>query len=103
RRNPEARNCAERAERIARLAGVSLVLMGHTHTVDHREIDGGRATYANSGTWTAVGNPWSRLMRDARRLTFLHVRGDRVELARWNDDAGRIDEVPLFSDEQVEG
>jgi UDP-2,3-diacylglucosamine pyrophosphatase LpxH len=102
RSNPEVRNCVECAEAIARLTGVPLVLMGHTHRVDHREVDQGRAVYANSGTWTAVSNPWSRLLRDARRMTFLHVAGDRVELARWNDDAGRVDEVPLFADEQDE-
>ena len=50
----------------------------------------------NGSVWTSVANPWNRLLRDARRLTFLHVRGDEVELARWNDDAGRIDDVPLF-------
>ncbi len=103
RRNPEARTCAERAGVIAGLADVPLVLMGHTHTVDHRAVAGGRAVYANSGTWTAVSNPWSRLLRDARRMTFLHVEGDGVSLCRWNDDAGRIDDVPLFTDEQAEG
>jgi hypothetical protein len=35
-------------------------------------------------------------MRDARRFTFLYVKGTDAELRRWNDDAGRIDEVPLF-------
>jgi len=98
RRRPqkEVRSCAERAERIGAATGAPLVLMGHTHTVDHRLVNGGRTVYANSGTWTSVANPWNRLLRDARRLTFLHVRGDEVELVRWNDDAGRIDEVPLF-------
>jgi len=89
-------NCGEKAEELARLAGVPLVLMGHTHEVDHRPLEGGRGHYANSGTWTSVENPWSRIMRDARRMTLLRVKGNDVELLRWNDDGGRLDDVPLF-------
>jgi hypothetical protein len=70
--------------------------MGHTHVVDIRKVADGKATYANSGTWTSVANPWSRIFPDARRLTFLYVRGNRVEICRWNDDALRIDLVPIF-------
>ncbi len=87
---------AVRADPIARLTGVKLVLMGHTHVVDIRKVADGKATYANSGTWTSVANPWSRIFPDARRLTFLYVRGNRVEICRWNDDALRIDLVPIF-------
>ncbi|MCP4600987.1 MAG: hypothetical protein GY847_10760 [Proteobacteria bacterium] len=86
----------ERAEKITGLTGVRMVLMGHTHLVDYRRLNNGKAVYANSGTWTSVDNPWNRIMRDARRLTFLHVKGGDVELCRWNDDAGRVDTVPLF-------
>jgi UDP-2,3-diacylglucosamine pyrophosphatase LpxH len=96
RRQREVQSCAERAGRIGARLDVPLVLMGHTHTVDHRVVNRGRTVYANAGTWTSVANPWNRLLRDARRLTFLYVRGDRVELDRWNDDAGRVDDVPLF-------
>ncbi len=88
--------CADRAEKIARLTGVKLVLMGHTHVVDVRPILDGAGTYANSGTWTSVDNPWDRLHPDARRFTFLRVRGAEVEVIRWNDDANRIASVPLF-------
>ncbi len=86
----------ERADRIAALTDAKMVLMGHTHMVDFRRIRNGSAVYANSGTWTSVDNPWNRIMRDARRLSFLYVRGNEVELNRWNDDASRIDNVPLF-------
>jgi UDP-2,3-diacylglucosamine pyrophosphatase LpxH len=103
RHQREVRSCAERAEAIGSLAKVPLVLMGHTHTVDHRLFNRGQTVYANSGTWTSVANPWNRLLRDARRLTFLHVRGNEVELCRWNDDAGRIDDVPLFRIDDVDG
>ena len=92
----EPDTCAQRAGMLGDLTGTPLVLMGHTHTVDHRFSSDGRVEYANSGTWTSVGNPWNRLMRDARRLTLLHVEGKKVHLRRWNDDAGRLDDVPLF-------
>jgi len=89
--------CAERADLIARHTGVKLVLMGHTHVVDIRRVADGQAVYANSGTWVSVDNPWNRLVPAARRLTFLYVMGDDVQVCRWNDDAGRIDRVPLFN------
>ena len=95
-RQQEVLNCAARADAIGALTGVPLVLMGHTHVVDHRVVNGGRTVYANSGTWTTVTNPWNRLVPSARRMTFLRVQGAEVELARWNDAAGRIDDVPLF-------
>ncbi|MDJ0762901.1 MAG: metallophosphoesterase [Myxococcota bacterium] len=91
-----AEGFVDRAEKIADLADVKLVLMGHTHRVDYRRIRQGRSVYVNSGTWTSVDNPWNRIMRDARRMTFVYVRGDAADLCRWNDDAERIDSVPLF-------
>lgn len=95
--------CADRADRIARLTGVKLVLMGHTHVVDYRRVADGRAVYANSGSWVAVDNPWDRLVPDARRLTFQYVQGEKVRICRWNDDAERIDPVPLFNLSQDRG
>lgn len=65
-------------------------------TRDLRKIADGKAVYANSGTWTAVNNPWDRLVPEARRHTFLYVQGNEARLCRWNDDAERIDRVPLF-------
>jgi UDP-2,3-diacylglucosamine pyrophosphatase LpxH len=88
--------CAERASEIARFTGVKAVVMGHTHVVDVRKVDDGRAIYANCGTWIAVDNPWNRLKPEARRLTFVRMRGDDVRVCRWNDEAGRVDEVPFF-------
>jgi hypothetical protein len=96
KRDTNAETCHERAGHIARIAKVPIVIMGHTHRVDYQRLDGGAAVYANAGTWTSVNNPWNRIMRDARRLTFIQVTGGHAKLARWNDDAGRVDDVPLF-------
>ena len=66
RRDRTVETCAARAEEIARLARVKMVLMGHTHVADIRKIAGGEAVYANSGAWVAVDNPWARLAPDDR-------------------------------------
>jgi len=88
--------CAQRAEQIAALTGVRLVMMGHTHVADIRTLADGRTVYANGGTWVTVDNPWQRLIPGARELTFLHVCGDELLVRRWNDLAGRIEPVPFF-------
>ncbi|MFH1533137.1 MAG: hypothetical protein ABIK09_20615 [Pseudomonadota bacterium] len=87
--------CAKVAEEIASKTGVAAVIMGHTHDVDRRRLDSG-GVYINCGTWISVLNRWSNLIPDARRMTFVFVRGDDISLVRWNDDAERIDKVPLF-------
>ena len=95
-RDETVENCAQKAKAISEITGAKLVLMGHTHVVDVRSLDG-QVTYANSGTWTSVDNPWDRLHPDARRFTFLRVHGAEVEVLRWNDDALRCETVPLFA------
>ncbi len=92
--------CAVAAERIVKLTGVRLVLMGHTHTADYRHVADGTAVYANSGTWTHVDDPWSDLVPHSRRNTLLYVRGDEVQVCRWNDAAERIEPVPFFVTER---
>ncbi len=89
--------CVEKAGDITRMTGVRMVLMGHTHEVDIQQVAQDKAIYANSGTWISVRNPWSNLVPEARRLTFLYVKDDQIQLCRWNDDASRVDEAPLFS------
>jgi len=89
-------NCVQAADQIARITGARFVVMGHTHVVDIRPVAGGRAVYANCGTWIAVHNPWQQLEPDARRKTFVWIRGGELRLCRWNDDARRVDLVPMF-------
>ncbi len=84
------------AEQIARVTKVKNVVFGHTHMAEWRIVNNEQSVYANSGTWTSIENPWGRFMKDARRNTFLSVKNDDVTLLRWNDDASRIDEAPLF-------
>jgi len=39
--------------------GHQIILMGHTHAADQRELAGG-ARYVNLGSWTGGGRPWAR-------------------------------------------
>jgi hypothetical protein len=88
--------CASRADKIARATDVKMVCMGHTHIVDHRPVNDGKAVYANAGTWISVDNPWNNIAPGARRLTLLYVQNQALQVCRWNDDASRIEKVPLF-------
>ena len=96
RRDITVETCRERAVRIGHAARVPMVLMGHSHVVDLYRSPGGRVTYANSGTWVAVESPWERLAPGSRTHSFLLVTGHCVQVMRWNDGAGRVDEVPMF-------
>lgn len=96
RRDLTVDKCRDRGIRIGHAAAVPLVLMGHTHVVDYHQSPGRRVTYANSGTWIATESPWDRLVSNPRKNTFLLVSGKSVRLRRWNDNALRMDEVPVF-------
>lgn len=87
----------EAAAKLAHLSDARVFVFGHTHHIDNATINDNGVVYANSGSWTTVANPWSRIERDARRLTFALVQGTDVELKRWNRDGERFDQVPLFA------
>ncbi len=95
--DPTVEKCAERADALARMCQVKRVVMGHTHVVDMRSILDGEGVYLNAGTWTSTDNPWDRMHPDARRFTFVRLTADAAEILRWNDDAGRLERVPLFN------
>lgn len=88
----------EAARVIARETGVSKVVMGHTHLAELRPIDEQGTLFANTGTWTALHGQWDVLWPDNRRFTFVRLRDDELELRRWNDKAGRTDEVYQFAE-----
>ncbi|MBN2716658.1 MAG: metallophosphoesterase [Deltaproteobacteria bacterium] len=91
------------AGRLAEVCDARMILFGHSHHVENMSIKDAGCVYANSGTWTTVANPWSRIMRDARRMTFLLVKENEVELNRWNCDGNRFETVPMFAlDDEIE-
>ena len=74
------------------------VVMGHTHLAEIRLLDEQGVRFANTGTWTALQGQWDVLWPGNRRFTFVLLQGDTLELRRWNDQAGRVDEVFQFAE-----
>lgn len=83
---------------IAREVGVPCVVMGHTHLAEIRPLDEQGTCFGNTGTWTALEGQWDVLWPGNRRFTYVVLRDDRLELRRWNDQAGRADEVFQFAE-----
>jgi UDP-2,3-diacylglucosamine pyrophosphatase LpxH len=96
------RPLGDAARRIAALAGVPLVVFGHTHDEDIARLRGaaGDGWYVNTGTWIAVFTEDVLLPRERVQYTFLRVRGAEPELLRF--DPGRDDASPvvLLEDER---
>jgi UDP-2,3-diacylglucosamine pyrophosphatase LpxH len=94
--DPAVERVAERAEQIAEILDVPVVCMGHTHSPDYRKYRGGRATYANSGTWIRMPGPWDQIKARARQFTFVRICETNVELLRWDDPNRTWEPVPLL-------
>jgi UDP-2,3-diacylglucosamine pyrophosphatase LpxH len=86
------------ASAISREMKVPCVVMGHTHLAEVRPLEEEGTFFANTGTWTALHGQWDVLWPGNRRFTFVQMRGDRLELKRWNDAASRPDEVFQFAE-----
>ncbi|MBN2803237.1 MAG: hypothetical protein JXR91_09095 [Deltaproteobacteria bacterium] len=87
----------ESAKSLGDLFDVPIVVMGHSHNVDLRTVDSKGTIYANSGTWTHTANPWSRIISDARKMTFVKISGHIPALGRWNSNSRSVESVPLFT------
>jgi UDP-2,3-diacylglucosamine pyrophosphatase LpxH len=82
--------------------GVEVATFGHTH--DPEQKDDGRKTkrYYNTGTWIPVFETDAADIRPDKTYTFLRLLRDGNKaiadtcLMRWNDDAGRVDEMILM-------
>ncbi len=88
----------EKALEAARIAGVPVVVMGHTHVAELvRSADG--ITYVNSGTWIPVPGPWDHLQPHARQFTFVEVMDAAPRLLRWNTALGKPLPPLILADE----
>jgi UDP-2,3-diacylglucosamine pyrophosphatase LpxH len=82
--------------------GVRYVVFGHTHRADlHILSPGGKAEYANSGTWTKIfsNNPTDRLLNEQQEFVFVQIlkdEGNKLLLMRWTDAIGRGERLNLF-------
>ena len=88
------------ARTIAQETGVPFVVMGHTHLAEVRPIDDRGTLFVDTGTWTSISGAGASLWPSNRRFTFARLLDHQIELLRWNDLAGRVDEVFMFEDYQ---
>jgi hypothetical protein len=77
------------------------VTMGHTHNPEQYESDGHR--YVNTSTWIPIVEASSGELRMDRTYAVLTLFRDSHRrlicrpLQRWNDDAGRLEELPIVA------
>lgn len=80
---------AERAPRLAALLPAAFVVMGHTHAPRAQPIDGGRATYFNTGSWSEEESASGDEIHVASRThVVIEVRDGKpsAELRVWRDE-----------------
>ena len=77
---------------------VPAYVFGHTHNAEQASIDGGKARYFNSGTWTPLIPNRFDLLTTRELFTFVEIRREPAEsegvvpkLLLWNDLAGRTE------------
>ncbi len=87
-----------KARIIAQLARVKHVVMGHTHVVDLKRLPNTGGFYANTGTWMPTTGKWDFLWPQSRRFPFVRIRGDELQLLRWDDEAGRCVPIPFLEE-----
>ncbi|WP_428267496.1 metallophosphoesterase [Haliangium sp.] len=93
---PATRPLRRTACDIAELAGVPLVVFGHSHEEVIQRIGGPPerpSWYFNTGTWIAVFAPDELVPRERVQYTFLRIRGHDAELLHWSP--GRHEAVPV--------
>ena len=78
---------------------INAVIFGHTHNPEQKKI-GDKGWYFNTGTWIPVFETSSADVRMDKTYTFIAINcneqppcGERLQ--RWNDDAGRVDNMVL--------
>ncbi|HET7152289.1 MAG TPA: hypothetical protein VFJ29_00865, partial [Candidatus Kapabacteria bacterium] len=75
------------------------VTMGHTHNPEQFEADG--RWYINTSTWIPVIESDSAALREDKTYAVLSLQRDAngafnvLPLQRWNDDAGRIEQLTI--------
>jgi len=96
----EPDDLAEPAEKkMTDYPGCTLVTFGHTHNPEQRRI--GDRWYINSGTWIPIIESSSGALRADKTYALMYLEREEDgrlavrPLQRWNDDAGRIEELVI--------
>jgi len=81
---------------------ITVATFGHTHDPEQRDNSAKTKRYYNTGTWIPIFETDAAAIRPDRTYTYLHLVRDGEKaiaqtcLMRWNDDAGRADEMILM-------
>jgi hypothetical protein len=84
---------------------IQIVTFGHTHDPEQIVVPLQNKKYYNTGTWIPVFETDAADVRPDKTYTFLHLTFQQdgnvapTTLMRWNDDAMRIDALPLIERE----
>ncbi len=87
------------------LQNIQVVTFGHTHDPEQTVVPLQNKKYYNTGTWIPVFETDAADIRPDKTYTFLHLIFQQdgnvasTTLRRWNDDAMRIDALPLIERE----
>jgi UDP-2,3-diacylglucosamine pyrophosphatase LpxH len=98
-REAEPRKLRDKAARIAEMLDVKYVTFGHSHVEDIWKVPGRDSWYFNTGTWTPFIDEDRRLVRPEIHFPVFLVEDGLARLARWNDNVGEIEDLPVLEDE----
>lgn len=92
-------------ERMKNYPSLKYFTFGHTHNPE-QFVNENNQWFYNTGTWIPVVEASSAELREDKTFTLLRFRKnafamfDRPLLERWNDNAGRIEQLILTTDKQ---
>jgi len=98
----EPTSLAENARDVFRKSKeYKIITFGHTH--DPEQFVEGNRWFYNTGTWIPIVEATSGDIREDKTYTFVHLDRDAFNrfvprpVLRWDDDAGRIEELVLIN------
>jgi UDP-2,3-diacylglucosamine pyrophosphatase LpxH len=101
-REVEPRELRKKAAQIAEMLDVRYVTFGHSHVEDAWKIPGRNSWYFNTGTWTPFVDEDKHVIRPEVHFPALLVEDGLARLARWNNEVGELEELPILEDEPTD-
>jgi UDP-2,3-diacylglucosamine pyrophosphatase LpxH len=98
-REVEPRELRKKAARIAEMLDVRYVTFGHSHVEDAWKVPGRDSWYFNTGTWTPFIDEDKHVIRPEVHFPVFLVEDGLARLARWNNEVGELEELPILEDE----
>ena len=98
-REVEPQELRKKAARIAEMLDVKYVTFGHSHVEDAWKVPGRDSWYFNTGTWTPFIDEDKHVIRPKVHFPVFLVEDGLARLARWNNEVGELEELPILEDE----